>query len=144
MQNPIPSRTYPKSLNPLTPLTPLTGEQVKGVKGVKGLKGLAVLEKMRTAGFEMFADGERLRWRGPSDVLTDDDRAAIAANKPELLWLLAQSTLPLQTPRGFHLTASELPEYQAAVDALDECRETSEQRAVMSLPERYTHPKGAE
>ena len=88
MGNTLSSRTYPKSLTSLNPLNSLKGKEVKAFKGFKGLSPSELLANFKASGFELFADGEQLRWRGPAGVLTDDDRATLRECKPVLLELL--------------------------------------------------------
>ncbi|MBI4506416.1 MAG: hypothetical protein HY691_12840 [Chloroflexi bacterium] len=49
----------------------------------------ALLADLRARGVELVAAGDRLRWRAPAGVLSEQDRAALAENKSALLRLLA-------------------------------------------------------
>ncbi len=96
MQNTPSPRTYPKSLNCLKPLNSLNGEGFKGFKGVTNSKALTLLRKLRASGFEIFADGEKLRYRGPAGALAPELLASMREQKPALLRLLDSAQPPAQ------------------------------------------------
>lgn len=54
----------------------------------------ALLDHLRALGVEVCAEGDKLRYRAPAGVLTDDLRQAIREHKEELLELLRPATPP--------------------------------------------------
>jgi hypothetical protein len=55
------------------------------------VKAAALVERLRAQGAELWAEGDRLRFRIPGQVLTDDLKAELSARKTELLALLSGS-----------------------------------------------------
>ena len=62
------------------------------------MNAFALISELRGRGVALRADGELLRWRAADGVVTDSDRAAIRANKPEILLALATDTT--QAPKS--------------------------------------------
>lgn len=60
------------------------------------MDAVALLRRLREAGCELQAEGDRLRVNAPKGVLTDELRSLIRQHKPELLRLLA----PVQDRRA--------------------------------------------
>jgi len=65
------------------------------------LTAASLVKDLRKLGVELWADGDRLRYRAPKGVLTEILRRAVAEQKSEILWLLAN-------PNGF-VQRSSLP-----------------------------------
>src|SRR5215468_1210966 len=51
-----------------------------------------LLSRLRAAGVEVVANGDRLRWRAPTGTLTAADRLALQEHKPAILQLLASGS----------------------------------------------------
>ena len=63
-----------------------------------------LLDRLRLAGVDLWADGERLRYSAPEDALNEDLLLALRQQKPEILRLLgrpADVSSPAHRPAAF-------------------------------------------
>lgn len=58
------------------------------------MTAITILDRLRSLGVQVYAEGETLRYRAPVGVLTEDLRQAIRENKAALLELLRPATPP--------------------------------------------------
>ncbi|GAB3456751.1 non-ribosomal peptide synthetase [Streptomonospora sediminis] len=74
-----------------------------------------LLAELRAAGVHLWADGDRIRFRGPSGALTDDQRAVLREHRADVLALLAeQDTAELVPDPGSRHEPFPLTDVQGA------------------------------